>query len=45
MLLPSAYSLRNRNSSSNVLLNWRLEASNDLVNWICLDVRTHRKDN
>ena len=39
-LLPSCYSIRNRNSNSYVLLNWRLEGSNDLVNWTLLDTRT-----
>jgi hypothetical protein len=27
------------------MLSWRLEGSNDLVNWICLDVRQHEPDN
>lgn len=39
--MPTAYTLRNRNSNHHVLLCWRLEASNDLVNWTCLDSRSH----
>ena len=38
-LLPTCYSLRNRYSESYVLLSWRFEASNDLVNWQLLDTR------
>lgn len=43
--MPSAYSIRNRDSSSLVMLNWRLEATNDLTNWITLDVRNHSESN
>ena len=38
-LVPSAYSLRNRNSSSHVMLCWNLEASNDKINFEILDTR------
>ena len=38
-LLPTAYSLRNRNSSTHVLLCWNLEASNDRINFVILDTR------
>jgi len=27
------------------MINWRLEASNDLVNWKCIDVRAHSTKN
>ena len=38
-LLPTLYSIRNRDSSSNVLLNWQLEGSNDKINFTTLDKR------
>ena len=40
-LLPTAYTLRNRNSKSHVCFNWQLEASRDKVNWQMLDRRIH----
>lgn len=41
MLLPECYSLRNRNSSTHILLNWDLEGSIDKENWFILDRRVH----
>ncbi len=38
-LVPNAYSIRNRNSSTHVLLCWNLEASNDKINFEILDTR------
>ena len=38
-LVPTVYSLRNRNSSSHVMLCWNLEASNDKINFEILDTR------
>ena len=38
-LIPSAYSIRNRNSSSHVMLCWNLEGSNDKINFEVLDTR------
>ena len=38
-LVPVAYSLRNRNSSTHVMLCWNLEASNDKINFEILDTR------
>ncbi|MCQ2816984.1 MAG: hypothetical protein MJ252_06940 [archaeon] len=38
-LIPTSYSLRNRNSTSHVLLCWSLEGSNDGVNYNTLDTR------
>lgn len=38
-LLPTAYTVRNRNSTSHVCLSWRLEASIDKVFWYQLDTR------
>ena len=38
-LVPTAYSIRNRNSSSHVMLCWNLEASNDKINFEILDTR------
>jgi len=40
-VLPTCYTLRNRNSSSHVLMNWQLEASNDKSRWMVLDRRVH----
>lgn len=38
-IIPTAYSLKNRNSSSHVLLCWQLEGSNDRINFEVLDSR------
>ena len=38
-LSPTAYSLRNRNSSTHVMLCWNLEASNDKIHFEILDTR------
>jgi len=43
-LLPTSYTIRNRNSTTHVLLNWHLEGSNDKVNWIILDRRIYLTD-
>ncbi len=43
--MPTGYSIRNRASCSYVMLCWRLEASNDLMNWVTLDVRNHGPQN
>lgn len=40
-LLPTCYTIRNRNSTTHVLMNWHLEGSNDKVNWIILDRRIY----
>ena len=44
-LIPKAYSIRNRNSSTHVLLCWELEGSNDKINFEILDRRIFRSDN
>ena len=44
-LLPTLYSIRNRDSSSNVLLSWNLQGSNDKINFVILDRRTFNYDN
>ena len=44
-LVPTAYSLRNRNSSSHVMLCWNLEASNDRINFEILDTRIFSNTN
>ena len=44
-LVPSAYSIRNRNSSSHVMLCWNLEASNDRINFEILDTRIFSNSN
>ena len=38
-LIPSCYSIKNRNSSSHVMLCWNLEGSNDKINYEILDTR------
>ena len=38
-LIPSSYSIKNRNSSSHVMLCWNLEGSNDKINYEVLDTR------
>eukprot|EP00347_Sterkiella_histriomuscorum_P013958 403362705 len=44
-LVPTCYSIRNRNSQTHVLMNWHFEASNDKINWIVLDRRIYLSDN
>ena len=44
-LIPTCYSIRNRNSQTHVLMNWHFEASNDKVNWVILDRRIYLSDN
>ena len=44
-LLPTCYSIRNRNASTHVLLNWHFEGSNDKVNWTVLDRRLYLTGN
>ena len=38
-LVPTAYSIRNRNSATHVMLCWNLEASNDKIHFEVLDTR------
>lgn len=45
LLAPTCYSIRNRNSSTHVLLNWHFEGSNDKVNWVLLDRRIFLSEN
>ena len=40
-ILPTCYSIKNRTSPHFVMLSWRFEASNDLINWHLLDTRVH----
>ena len=40
-LLPTCYTIRNRNSTTHVLMNWHIEGSNDKVNWVILDRRIY----
>ena len=40
-LLPTCYTLMNRNSTTHVLMNWHIEGSNDKVNWTILDRRVY----
>jgi hypothetical protein len=44
-LIPTLYSLRNRDSSSNVLLDWCLQGSNDKINYTILDKRIFNIEN
>lgn len=45
LLMPSCYSIMNRNSTTHVLMNWHLEGSNDMKEWIILDRRIYLSDN
>lgn len=38
-IIPTSYTLRNRNSSMYVMLNWVIEASNDGLHFVELDRR------
>lgn len=40
-LLPTVYTIRNRYSTTHVMMNWVFEVSNDKVNWYEVDRRTH----
>ena len=42
--IPSAYTIRNRNSSSHVMLNWALEGTNDKINFEVLDSRCFKSN-
>ena len=44
-LLPTCYSIRNRDYTTHVLLNWHFEGSNDRVNWTVLDRRLYMTGN
>lgn len=39
-LIPTSYSLKNRDSDMNVLLCWNFQGSNDKINFVVLDKRT-----
>lgn len=41
-LLPTCYTVRNRNSSTHCMLNWHMEASIDKTNWFTLDRRVYK---
>ena len=43
-LIPSAYTIRNRNSSSHVMFNWVLEGTNDKINFEVLDSRSFKSN-
>ena len=43
-LLPTCYTLRNRNSTSHVLRNWYFEGSQTGANWVILDARIYHSD-
>jgi hypothetical protein len=45
LLVPTCYSVKNRNSTTHVMMNWHLEASNNNVNWVLLDRRIYLSDN
>lgn len=40
-ILPSCYTIRNRNAKTHVLLNWQFEGSNDRSTWVRLDKRIY----
>ena len=43
--MPTCYSIRNRNITTHVLLNWHFEGSNDRFNWTVLDRRLYSTGN
>jgi hypothetical protein len=43
-LLPTCYTIMNRNSSTHVLMNWHFEGSNDKLNWTIVDRRVYMPD-
>lgn len=43
-LIPSCYTLRNRDSTKHVLLNWIFEGSTDFKTWFILDKRIHQTE-
>lgn len=43
-LIPSAYTIKNRNSSSHVIFNWVLEGSNDKINFEVIDSRNFKSN-
>lgn len=40
-IMPTCYTIMNRNSSTHVLMNWHFEGSNDKLNWTILDRRVY----
>ncbi len=40
-IFPTSYTIRNRNSTTHVMLNWVLEASIDGIQWMIIDKRIH----
>ena len=40
-ILPTSYTIMNRNSNTHVLMNWHFEGSNDKLNWTILDRRVY----
>ena len=45
LLLPYCYTVMNRNSTTHVMMNWHLEGSNDMKDWLILDRRIYLSDN
>lgn len=43
-LIPSCYTIRNRDSSRHIMLNWLFEGSTDFKTWFILDKRIHKTD-
>ena len=43
-IVPSCYTLRNRDSSRHIMLNWLFEGSVDFKTWFILDKRIHKTD-
>lgn len=43
-LIPSAYTIKNRSSSSHVMFNWVLEGSYDKINFEVLDSRNFKSN-
>lgn len=43
-LVPSCYTIRNRDSGRHIMLNWLFEGSIDFKTWFILDKRIHKSD-
>jgi hypothetical protein len=43
-IIPSCYTIRNRDSSRHIMLNWLFEGSVDFKTWFILDKRIHKTD-
>lgn len=43
-LIPTSYTIKNRNSTTHVMINWVLEGSFNGSDWFVIDKRIHFSD-